>query len=163
MIIDRLRGLGCTPNKVNPPLTRSEWLNINDKEFEKKICMFMGWVHNHSSKPVDGWTDNTKQIPVEIKNHTGQTGVGDIRQFAGAMGVEGQKKGVFVSWSYSKGCYDFVIQLEKKEGKKIELMYAHTIIGELVLTKAEREKYQALYEEKVKEPKQRIRIIEKAG
>ena len=43
------------------------------------------------------------------------------------------------------------------------LVFAHTIIGELVLTKSQREKYQALYEEKVKESKQRIRIIQKAG
>lgn len=123
----------------------------------------MGWVHNPSSKPVDGWTDSTKKIPVEIKNHTGQTGVGDIRQLAGAMGMEGQKRGVFVAWHYSKGCFEFVAQLEKKEGKKIDLVFAHTIIGELVLTKSQREKYQALYEEKVKESKQRIRIIQKAG
>ena len=38
------------------------------------VCL----LHNPSSKLVYGWTNNTKQIPVEIKNHTGQTGVGDI-------------------------------------------------------------------------------------
>ena len=163
VMIDRLNEAGASFKKVNPPLTRTEWLKINDKEFEKKICMFQGWVHNPTSKPVDGWVDKTKQIPVEIKNHTGQTGVGDIRQFAGAMAMAGQKQGVFVAWHYSKGCFEYVAQLEKKEKKKIELVFAHTIIGELVLTKAKREEYQALYGERVKASKQRARIIEKAG
>ena len=163
VMIDRLNEAGASFKKVNPPLTRTEWLKINDKEFEKKICMFQGWVHNPTSKPVDGWVDKTKQIPVEIKNHTGQTGVGDIRRLAGAMAMAGQTQGVFVSWHYSKGCYEYVAQLEKKGKQKIELVFAHTIIGDLVLTKAKREEYQALYGERVKASKKRARIIEKAG
>ena len=162
VMIDRLKEAGSKFNKINPPLTRTEWLNINDKEFEKKICMFQGWTHNTTSKPVDGWTDKTKRIPVEIKNHSGQTGVGDIRQLAGAMAMAGQKEGVFVAWHYSKGCFEYVAQLEKKEKKKIDLVFAHTIIGELVLTKSQREEYQALYGERVKASKQRVRVIGKA-
>ena len=162
-MIDRLNEAGASYIKVNPPLTREEWLNIDDKEFERKICMFQGWVHNPSSKPVDGWTDNTKKIPVEIKNHTGQTGVGDIRQLVGAMAMAGQKQGVFVAWHYSKGCFEYVTLLEKKEKKKIELVFAHTIIGDLVLSKAQREEYQRLYGERVKASKQRVRILKKTG
>ena len=163
VIIDRLNEAGASFKKVNPPLTRTEWLKINDKEFEKKICMFQGWVHNPTSKPVDGWVDKTKQIPVEIKNHTGQTVVGDIRRLAGAMAMAGQTQGVFVAWHYSKGCYEYVAQLEKQGKQKIELVYAHTIIGDLVLTKEKREEYQALYGERVKASKQRARIIKKVA
>lgn len=146
--------------KPNPPLTRSEWLNIDDRAFERKICMFMGWIHNPSSKPVDGWTDNTKQIPVEIKNHTGTTGVGDIRKLAGCM--NGLKKGVFVSWLFSNGCYEYVAKLERKEKKRIELIPAHTIIGDLVLTKEKKQEYQRLYKERIKESKQKAQILKLA-
>lgn len=126
--------------QVNPPLTRDEWLVMEGKQFEAMICMFMGWQHNPSSKPVDGWADKVRQISVEIKNHTSQTGVGDIRRLAGAM--SGSKKAIFVAWHYSKGYFEYVAELERKEWKKIELIPAHTIIGELVLTQAEREEYQ---------------------
>ena len=159
VMIDRLKEAGSNFKKINPPLTRTEWLNINDKEFEKKICMFQGWTHNPTSKPVDGWTDKTKRIPVEIKNQRDQTGVGDIRKLAGAMAMAGQKEGVFVAWHYSKGCFEYVANLEKTERKKIDLVFAHTIIGDLVLTKSQREEYQALYGERVKASKQRVRII----
>ena len=161
VMIDRLKEIDCRPVKVNPPLTREEWLNINDKEFERKICMFQGWIHNASSKPVDGWVDQNKMIPVEIKNHSGNIGVKDIRNLSGCMSAEGQKKGVFVAWHFSKGCFEYVAELEKKEKKKIELVFAHTIIGELVLTKRQREEYQALYEKRVKATKQRVRVIGK--
>lgn len=42
---------------------------MEGKQFEAMICMFMGWQHNPSSKPVDGWADKARQIPVEIKSH----------------------------------------------------------------------------------------------
>ena len=73
-MIDRLKELGSHPKLVNPPLTRAEWLNIDDREFEKKICMFMGWTHNPSSKPIDCWADKNKKIPIEIKNYSRPVG-----------------------------------------------------------------------------------------
>ena len=157
VIIDRLKEAGNSPRLVNPPLTRAEWLNINDTEFEKKICMFMGWIHNPSSKPVDGWIDKNKTIPVEIKNHSKPIGVKEIRNFAGNL--NGLKGGVFVSWHYTSGCFEYVAELEKKEKKKIDLIFAHTIIGELVLSKQQMFEYQKLYSERVKESKQKVRII----
>ena len=159
VMIDRLKEIDCYPIKVNPPLTRNEWLNIDDTDFEKKICMFQGWIHNPSSKPVDGWVDSGKTIPVEIKNHQSNIGVKDIRNLSGCMSAKGQTKGVFVAWHFSKGCFEYVAQLEKTEKKKIELVFAHTIIGDLVLTKEQREEYQALYEERIKESKQKARIL----
>ena len=81
VMIDRLKEIGSRPTKVNPPLTRQEWLNIDDTEFEKKICMFQGWIHNPSSKPVDGWVDSNKTIPVEIKNHSASIGVKGYKKF----------------------------------------------------------------------------------
>ncbi len=164
VIIDRLKEAGSSFKKINPPLTRAEWLKIDDKEFEKKICMFQGWTHNPTSKPVDGWTDKTKRIPVEIKNHSRQIEVGDIRKLAGAMAMDGQKQAVFVAWHFSKGCFEYVAQLEKKENKKIDLVFAHTIIGELVLTPKQRAEYQELYkdyEARIKAGKQKVRTIEK--
>lgn len=77
--------------------------------------------------------------------------------------MSGSKKAIFVAWHYSKGCFEYVAELERKEGKKIELIPAHTIIGELVLTQAEREEYQALYEERVKPDKQQARVLDKAS
>ena len=127
---------------------------------EKSVCLWAGFTILAQS-PWDGWIDKNKNSPFEIKNHTGQTGVGDIRQLAGCM--NGQKKGVFVAWHFSKGCFDYVIELEKKEKKKIDLVFAHTIIGELVLTKEQMWKYQKLYSERVKEAKQKVRILTQAG
>ena len=164
VIIDRLKEANCNNfEKVNPPLTRQEWLNIDDSEFERKICMFQGWQHNPSSKPVDGWVDRNKTIPVEIKNHTNPVGVKDIRNLSGCMSAKGQNKGVFVAWHFSKGCFEYVAQLEKTEKKKIDLVFVHTIIGELVLTKAQMEKYQELYDQRVKESKKRARFLGPTG
>ena len=75
------------------------------------------------------------------------------------MSAKGQKKGVFVAWHFSKECFEYVAQLEKTEKKQIDLVFAHTIIGELVLTKEQREEYQSLYEERIKESKQKVRIL----
>ena len=88
---------GCTPRLVNRPLTRRQWLKMNDKEFEEMICMFMGWQHNPSSKPVDGWADRNKQIPVEIKNHARPVQLKEVKKFYGDMADDGWKEGKFVA------------------------------------------------------------------
>ena len=157
VIINRLKDIGSRPIKVNPPLSRQEWLNIDDLEFEKKICMFMGWIHNPSSKPVDGWTDSNKKIPVEIKNHSQNIGVPLLKKFAGDMDELKVKEGIFVAWHFGKNCYEYVAKLKNK---KIILKPAHEIIGELVLTKERMEEYQALYEERIKESKQKVRMLD---
>ena len=163
-MIDRLKDLNSKFKMVNMPLTRIEWLNIGDTEFEKKICMFMGWEHNPTSKPVDGWTDSSKKIPVEIKNHNSNIGVPLIKKFKGDMDEVGAKEGVFVAWSFAPSCWEYVAKIEKTCKKKIVLKPAHEIIGELVLTKEERVHYQELYDERVKEAKKRQVIVgEKAS
>ncbi len=67
-----------------------------------------------------------------------------------------------MAWHYSKSCFEYVTQLEKKTNRKIALVFAHNY-RELVLTKAQREEYQALYGEQVKASKQRVRVLGKAG
>ena len=147
-MIDRLNEAGAKFDLINSPLTRQEWLTINDKEFEKKICMFMGWQHNPTSKPIAGWTNKDKKIPVEIKNHSANIGVPLIEKFKGDMDELGSEKGVFVAWSFSPSCFEYVSEIKKKCKKIITLKPAHEIIGELVLTAEERKFYQKLYDER---------------
>ena len=73
--------------------------------------------------------------------------------------MNGVRQGVFVSWHFTSGCFEYVAELEKKEKKKIDLVFAHTIIGELVLLKQQMFEYQKLYSECVKENKQKARIL----
>lgn len=73
--------------------------------------------------------------------------------------MSGLKNGVFVAWHFGSNCFEYVAELEKKEKKKIELVFAHTIIGELVLSKKQMFEYQALYKDRIKESKQRARIL----
>lgn len=159
VIIDRLKKINCSHKIVNPPLRRQEWMNMDSSKFEEMICMFMGWIWNPSSKPVDGWVDKNKTIPVEIKNHNDNSNIkSEIQKLSGHMTSQGLKEGVFVSWHFTKGCYDLVNALDDN-GHSIELYPAHKIIGELVLTKKEMEKHQAFYEETIKESKQKPRIL----
>ena len=153
-MIDRLKEAGAKFDLINSPLTKKEWLTINDKEFEKKICMFMGWTHNPTSKPIAGWTNKDKKIPVEIKNHSANIGVPLIEKFKGDMDELGSEKGVFVAWSFSPSCFEYVSKLKDK--KKIVLKPAHEIIGELVLTSKQRKFYQKLYDERIKEAKKKL-------
>ena len=48
---------------------------------------------------------------------------------------------------------DYIHIAERDFNKKIQLIPAHTILGELVLSAQQREKYQALYKKSVKASK----------
>lgn len=141
---------GCTPHLVNPPLIRRQWLKMNDAEFEEMICMFMGWQHNPTSKPVDGWADKNRQIPVEIKNHNTAIGAPAVKKFSGDMMEAGWKKGIFVAWKFAPGCHEYAAKLKNSGKQDITLKYAHEIIGDLVLTDKEKAEYDAYYQERVK-------------
>ena len=162
VMIDRLKEIDCRPIKVNPPLSRAEWLNMSkdskkNTEFEEKICMFQGYEHNPSSKPVDGFANG--KIPVEIKNHEGDIDVPTMKKFVGDMDELGVKEGIFIAWGFNTNCINYVNKIERTHKKKIQLQYLHQIIGELVLTTEQMQEYQALYEERIKESKQKARIL----
>ena len=104
---------------------------------------------------IDGWIDDLKKIPVQIKNSAVNVSV--VRDLAGVCNAT-YKMGVVVGWSFSKGCYEFVSELERKSGIKIELKLADTIVKPIeYMKKAE---WQKLYSERVIESKRKPQFID---
>ena len=159
VIKDRLKKAGCE-NFIdcNPYLTRPEWRLINGHAFAEKICEYMGWLVNLKKSGdggIDGWTDDRKRIPVQIKNS--DVNVSVVRDLAGVCSAS-YKSGIVVGWSFSKGCYEFVSALERKSKVKIDLKLADTIvqpIGQL-----EKARWQKFYAERVKESKKQPQFID---
>ena len=134
----------------NPYLTKEEWKGIKGHEFANKVCEYMAWVVNTKKSGdggIDGWVNDTKKIPVQIKNS--DVNVAPVRDLAGVCTRYNYKSGIIVGWSFSKGCYEFVSVLNRKSKIKIELKKADTIVQPISsIKKAEWEK---LYSKRVKE------------
>ncbi|MDE0092689.1 MAG: restriction endonuclease, partial [Oligoflexia bacterium] len=159
VIKDRLKKAGCN-NYVdcNPYLTKPEWRAIKGHTFADKVCEYMGWTANSKKSGdggIDGWTDDRKRIPVQIKNS--DVNVSVIRDMAGVCNNT-YKNAVVVGWSFSKGCYEFVSALERKSKIKIELKSAETIVQPIGYI--DKVKWQKLYSERVKESKKQPQIID---
>ena len=152
VIKDRLTQVGCKDFiDCNPYLTKDEWRNIKGHTFADKVCEYMGWISNPRKSGdggIDGWANDTKTIPVQIKNSAVNPSV--IRDLAGVCSGA-YKSGIVVGWSFSKDCYEFVSKLEKKTKIRIELKQADTIVKPIdSMKKAE---WQKLYKERINEQK----------
>jgi len=159
VIKDRLKNAGCT-NFIdcNPYLTKQEWRLIDGHVFAEKVCEYMGWICNKNKTRdggIDGWTDDRKKIPVQIKNT--DVSVPVVRALSGVCNAT-YKTGIVVGWSFSKGCYEFVSELERKSKIKIELKLADTIVQPIGFL--DRAEWQRLYAERVKENKKQPQFID---
>ena len=159
VIKDRLKKAGCK-NFIdcNPYLTQPEWRLINGHVFAEKVCEYMGWVVNpkkYGDGGIDGWTDDRKRIPVQIKNS--DVHVSAVRDLAGVCN-NSYKNGIIIGWSFSKGCYEFVSSLERKSKIKIELKLADTIVQPIGYI--EKVRWHKLYTERVKQSKKQPQFID---
>ena len=159
VIKDRLNKAGCK-NFIdcNPYLTESEWRLINGHVFADKVCEYMGWISNikkSNDGGIDGWTDDRKRIPVQIKNS--RVNVGVVRDLAGVCNAQ-YKHGVVVGWSFSSGCYEFVSALERKSKIKIELKEAGNIVQPIGYL--DKVRWHKLYSERIKEAKKQPQFID---
>ena len=135
----------------NPYLTKEEWRLVKGHDFANKVCEYMSWIVNPKKSGdggIDGWANDTKTIPVQIKNS--DVNVPTIRDLAGVCNAQ-YKSGIVVGWSFSKGCYEFVSSLERKSKIKIELKEADTIVQPI--KSLDKARWQKLYAERVKEAK----------
>ena len=142
----------------NPYLTKEEWQNINGHVFAKKVCEYMAWVENTKKSGdggIDGWINDTKKIPVQIKNS--DVNVATVRDLAGVCTKHQLKNAILVGWSFSKGCYEEVSILNKKAKIQIELKEAKTIVQPI--SSIDKEKWEKLYSKRVKEAKLRNNVI----
>ena len=159
VIKDRLNKAGCN-NYIdcNPYLTEPEWRLINGHVFAEKVCEYMGWIVNPKKSGdggIDGWSDDRKKIPIQIKNS--KVNVGVVRDLAGVCNAY-YKHGIVVGWSFSTGCYEFVSALERKSKIKIELKEAGNIVQPIgYIDKAS---WQKLYAERIKEAKKQPQFID---
>ena len=153
VIKDRLKDAGCDKFiDCNPYLTKKEWRGVNGHKFAEKICEYMGWTVNHRKSGdggIDGWANDTKTIPVQIKNS--DVSVATIRDLAGVLSGGAYKSGIVVGWSFSRSCYEFVAKKARKSKIKIELKKA----GEIVhpINNIDKARWKKLYSERVKEAK----------
>ena len=139
--------------ECNPYLTKAEWKLISGHVFADKICEYMKWHANPKKSGdggIDGWVDDLKKIPVQIKNSGVNVPV--VRELAGVCNAT-YKTGVVVGWSFSKGCYEFVSELERKSNIKIELKLADTIVKPVEFMK--KADWNKLYKERVLESKRK--------
>lgn len=116
----------------------------------------MAWTVNTKKTKdggIDGWANDTKTIPVQIKNS--DVNVPTIRDLAGVCNAQ-YKSGIVVGWSFSKGCYEFVSSLERKSKIKIELKEADTIIQPI--KSLDKARWKKLYAERVKEVKRQPKL-----
>lgn len=135
---------------LNTPRTKVEWLNMDGKEFEKKICEFQGWEHSGKDGAdgnIDGWA-NKGQVPVQIKNWTNSVGEKPIKEFVGTLLGLKKKRGFFVAWKYTTRVYDFLIDIEKDHGVKIELKTVEEILEGIIISSDEKMKIEEYYKNK---------------
>ena len=159
VIKDRLNKAGCK-NYIdcNPYLTEPEWRLIDGHVFAEKVCEYMGWVVNPKKSGdggIDGWADDRKRIPIQIKNS--KVNVSVVRDLAGVCNAS-YKQGIVVGWSFSTGCYEFVSALERKSKIKIELKEAGNIVQPIGYI--EKVLWQKLYAERIKEAKKQPQFID---
>ena len=154
VMIERLKKAGAKNFEVKQiPKTKEEWHLTDGHKFADTICEFMGWESNPKKSGdggIDGWANKGK-VAIQIKNHKQSIGRHHIQGFLGSM--TGYDEGIFVGWHFSPKAWDYVHIAQRDFGKKIQLFPAHQILGELVLTADQREKYQALYEKAIKAAK----------
>ena len=115
----------------------------------------MGWECNPKKScdgGIDGWANNGT-VPIQIKNHSKAIGRDSVQKFVGAL--NGYDTGIFVAWHFSPAAWEYIHIAERDFKKKIILRAAHQILGELILTKEQRQHYQKLYEEAIIESKQK--------
>lgn len=141
--------LKCHFIDCNPYLTKDEWKSKNGHIFAEKVCEYMGWNINNKKTGdggIDGWANNNKTWPVQIKNS--KVGEPDVRDFAGALNCQGYKGGTIIGWHFSKNCYEAKARLSQTSGIKIELRDATTIVKPI--GSMEKKQWEKLYRERVK-------------
>lgn len=146
----------------NPYLTQDEWRLKNGHYFAGKICEYMGWVVNTKKTHdgcMDGWANDTKSIPVQIKNS--DVKLPTIREVAGVWNAHKYKSGIVVGWSFSKKCHEFVSFLERQSKIKIELKPADEIVKPIGFI--DRKLWQKLYKERVKEMKAQQKLSKESA
>lgn len=99
---------------------------------------------------IDGWTDDRKKIPVQIKNNP-KIGTPIIRDFVGACKSKGHKSGIIIGWDFSNPCYKLRAELNAIDGIRIELKKAETIVKPI--NSIEKKQWEKLYNQRVKEAK----------
>lgn len=154
VMVERIKKAGCRNFEVKQiPKTKEEWHLTDGHKFAEMICEFMGWEVNPKKSGdggIDGWADKGR-VAIQVKHHKNSIGRHHIQGFIGSM--TGYEEGIFVGWHFSPKAWEYIHIAERDFNKKIQLIPAHTILGELVLTAKDREKYQALYEKAVKASK----------
>ena len=154
VMVERLKKAGCKSFETKQiPRTKEEWHLTDGHKFAETICEFMGWEVNPKKSGdggIDGWAKN-RAVAVQIKHHKQSVGRHHIQGFLGSL--NGYEEGIFVGWNFSPNAWEYTHIAERDFGKKIQLIPAHQILGELVLTKEQRLKYQALYEKAIKASK----------
>ena len=154
VIVERLKTAECKNFETKQiPCTKEEWHLKNPHKFAETICEFMGWECNPKKSGdggIDGWAKN-KTVGIQIKNHKQSVGRHHIQSFLGSL--NGYEEGIFVGWNFSPKAWEYIHIAERDFGKKIQLFPAHQILGDLILTKEQRLKYQALFEKNIKAAK----------
>ena len=121
-----------------------------EKSLKKKICEFRGWDHSGHNGPdgnIDGWA-NKGQIPVQIKNWSNAVGEREIKEFVGTLLGRKKKRGFFVAWKYTTKVYDYLVDIEKETGIKIELKTVKEILEGIMISSDEKMKIEEYYKNK---------------
>ena len=100
---------------------------------------------------IDGWTDDRKKIPIQIKNSKVTSSV--VRDLAGVCNASSFKMGIIVGWGFSKDCHEFVAGLKRKTKTKIELNPANKIVKPI--DSMDKKNWNKLYRARVIESKRK--------
>ncbi len=141
---DRLSDNGYRDYEIKGlPSTKKEYHSMHKNKFVQIICDLMGWDRNLKkslNNTFDGFADEGN-IPVFIQNQSEKTSIPDIKKFLKLLAKH--KKGIFVSWDFSKEASEYVYSLIQQ---KITLLAVKEILNGLLISDELSKKPKKLYD-----------------